>query len=501
MPDVMMDIPALSMQGMTKNFGGVRALDGASITVRRGSIHGLIGQNGAGKSTIIKILAGMIQADSGTIEINGKQEAHTSPRALERMGIFIIHQDRLLVPTFTVGEALFLGNEPRTWGVPLLNRREMERRAAVLLREYFEIELPLGCLIAELTTAQQKIVQITRALLQNPTILVLDEPTAALVKREVDLLFVALRRMRERGISLIYISHYLEEIEALCDEVTVLRNGRSVGILDPRIARREDVITMMVARNIDDLFPKHTVTPGEVVLRVSGLTRRKEYEDVSFDVRRGEILGITGLVGSGTKELFRTLFGLQKASSGTIEVHGEKARLNSPLDAIRRRMAMVPEDRRAHGVATTMTIQENVTLASLRKFGRFGFLRKTKEREAVEALITKLGIVTSGPNALIGELSGGNQQKVAVAKWLSRESSIYLLDEPTVAVDVGAKVDIYNLMHELTAKGAAIVMLSTDLVELTGVCDRMLVMYRGRIVKEYHPGATSDEILRCATGA
>ena len=466
-----------------------------------GSIHGLIGQNGAGKSTIIKILAGMIQADGGTIEINGQPHTHTSTRALERMGVYIIHQDRLLVPTFTVGEALFLGNEPKSWGIPLLNRRVMERRAAALLREFFEIELPFGCLIAELTMAQQKIVQITRALLHNPTILVLDEPTAALVKREVDLLFVALRRMRERGISLIYISHYLGEIEELCDEVTVLRNGRSVGVLDPRTTSREDVVAMMVARNIDELFPKHTVVAGEAIMRVSGLSRRREYEDVSFELRRGEILGITGLVGSGTKELFRTLFGLQKATSGTIEVHGKQVRLNSPLDAIHYQMAMVPEDRRAHGVAMSMTIQENITLASLGKFSRFGFLAATRERTAVEALIAKLGIVTSGPNALIRELSGGNQQKVAVAKWLSRDSSIYLLDEPTVAVDVGAKVDIYNLMHELTAKGASILMHSTDLVELTGVCDRMLVMYRGRIVNEYQPGVSSDEVLRCATGA
>ena len=493
--------PALHIEALTKSFGGVRALDGASLTVRRGSIHGLIGQNGAGKSTIIKILGGMISPDSGSITINGVRQAQITPRALERMGIFIIHQDRLLVPTFTVGESLFLGSELRLGRTPLLARREMERRAVALLGDYFDMHIPPSRLIGELTTAQQKVIQITRALLHDPTILVLDEPTASLVKREVDFLFVALRRMREVGISLIYISHYLEEIEALCDEVTVLRNGKDVGVVDPRRTARDDLVSLMVARKVDDLFPRRSVSPGEVVLRAAHLTSAPHYEDVSVEVRRGEIVGLTGLVGSGAKELMRTLFGLEAADSGDIEILGARAVLSSPRAAVRHRVAMLPEDRRAHGIAMSLSVQENASLASLETFSRFGFMRPRQERQAVERLISRLGIKTSGPSALVRDLSGGNQQKVALAKWLSRSSSVYLLDEPTVAVDIGAKVDIYNLINELVAGGAGVLMLSTDLLELTGFCDRILVMYRGRNIREFNPDVTSDELLACATGA
>jgi ribose transport system ATP-binding protein len=493
---------ALSMRGLVKTFGAVRALDGASFNVQRGEVHGLVGQNGAGKTTIIKILAGIYKPDAGTIEINGKAQSHLTPHSVEAQGVHIIHQDRLLVPTFTVGEALFLGREVGTSGLPFLNRRKMQRRARDIIRKYFDLELPAEALVGELTTAQQKVVQITHALLGEASILVLDEPTAALVRREVDSLFAVIRNLRASGISVVYISHYMQEIEELCDRVTVLRNGRDVGVVEPRTTPISTVVSMMIARDIRDMFPKRSVRTGAQVLSVRNLSLANSFSDVSLDVRRGEVVGVTGLLGSGAKKLLQCIFGLVRADSGEIRIEGKPARITSPSGAVRQGLAMVPEDRRAHGVAMNLSVRENVTIASLGRYTRNGFLRHRAERDGVDALINTLAIRTDGREALVRQLSGGNQQKVVLAKWLSRQSSIYVLDEPTVAVDVGAKVEIYQLLNRLAGEGAGILMLSTELMELIGTCDRILVMYRGRIVDEFEAArASDDELLMSATGA
>ena len=492
----------LAMHGIVKTFGGVRALDGANLEVESGSIHGLVGQNGAGKSTLIKILAGIHRPDAGTIRIRELACHHLTPRQVEHLGIHFIHQDRLLVPTFTVGEALFLGDEPGIGPLRFLNRRRMAQRATEILRDYFDIRLPGRALISELTPAERQIVQISRALLRNPVVLVFDEPTAALVRQEVDRLFEIIRRLQAKGLTTIYISHYLSEIESLCDHVTVLRNGIDVGRISPKTTATSEIVSLMLNRDIDEMFPKKTTSIGEPVLKLTDVSAERAFSNVSLSLHRGEILGLTGLLGSGAKELVRCLFGLVRLKGGAVEIEGKPVKISSPPSAIAKKLALVPEDRRAQGVALQMSVRENVSLASLRRFVRFGFLELGREKAAAGELIEKLAIRTASQNSPVRDLSGGNQQKVVLAKWLSRQSDLYLLDEPTVGVDVGAKVEIYRLIGELAQQGAGILLLSSDLMELLGIADRILVMYRGKLAGEFNPAnATSADLLSCATGA
>ncbi|MBL0371839.1 sugar ABC transporter ATP-binding protein [Rhizobium sp. KVB221] len=492
----------IRLSNIVKHFGGARALDGASLTVMRGTVHGLVGQNGAGKSTLIKLLAGLHQPDGGRIEIDGVSHAQLTPHLVEELGIHFIHQDRLLVPTFTIGEALFVGREPRMSGTPFVDRRRMNREAEALLHRFFGIKLEASALISDLTTAERQIIQITRALINKPKVLVFDEPTAALVRREADILFRLIRKLRDDGISVIYISHYLREIEALCDTVTVLRNGLDVATLPLAETSAAAIGTLMVARDIRELYPKRPIEFGETVLKLDRLSSTGKYDAVSFTLRKGEILGLTGLLGSGAKDLLRTLFGLEQPTSGSVELNGKTAWPADPSEASRRRLALIPEDRRRHGVALDLNVRENTTLASLGRFTRFGLINRHAENSETEALVKRLQIKTTGREALVRSLSGGNQQKVAIAKWLSHHSEIYLLDEPTVGVDIAAKVEIYSLIGELAARGAGIIVLSSDLDELVGIADSVLVMFRGRVVREISTSRTTpDEILAEATGS
>jgi ribose transport system ATP-binding protein len=498
---VVKDKFALTMCEIVKTFGGTRALDGANLKVAPGTIHGLVGQNGAGKSTLIKILAGLHPPDSGKIEIAGQLHHHLTPHTIEKLGIHFIHQERLLPPTFTVGEALFLGREPCLGPFPLLNRRQMKRQAVEAMRDYFGAELPVGALIAELTPARRQIVQITRALLRNPSLLVFDEPTAALVRKEADRLFETIQRLRREGLTIIYISHYLNEIESLCDSVTILRNGVDVAVLNPKAVPTATIISLMVAGSIEEMFPKKRLTIGDPILTVHRLQRRNAFSEISLTVRRGEIVGLTGLLGSGAKEFVRCLFGLLRIESGEIKIDGKSVRLHSPFAAVKHQIALVPEDRAGHGVALDMSVRENVTLASLGRYDRLGYLDSRLEKNDVDKLISKLSIRTPNRDTAVRYLSGGNQQKVSLGKWLNRRASLYILDEPTVGIDVGAKVEIYRLIEELSEQGAGILILSADLLELLGICDRILVMFRGKVVSESYPAQTSsNELLRWATG-
>lgn len=496
------DKTAIRFHGITKQFDGAKALADVSFDVRAGSVHGLVGQNGAGKSTLIKILAGLQHQDSGTIEVDGVVAADLTPHHVEKLGLHFIHQDRLLVPSFTVGEALFLGREPRIAGTPFLDRRAMKRQADSILQDYFGLRLPTSALISELTTAQKQIVQITRALLSKPKVLVFDEPTAALVRREANILFSLIRRLRDEGVTIIYISHYLGEIEDLCDDITVLRNGQVVVSRPLEGLSAKQIATLMVERDIAEMFPKPNVEKGERLLEVRNLTAAGKYRDVSLTLHRGEVLGITGLLGSGAKEVLRTLFGLERADSGDIRTNEQVVSFSTPHQAVSRNLALVPEDRRGDGVALELTVAENTTLASLERFSNAVFLNRRAEKSAVDRLIAQLQIKTAGGDVPVRTLSGGNQQKVAIAKWLSRQSEIYLLDEPTVGVDIGAKVEIYQLIGALAERGAGVIILSSDLPELVGITDRIAVFFRGRITAELIPSeTTADAVFAAATGS
>lgn len=496
--DTAATVSGLSVTGLIKDFGGIRALNGASLEVAPGTVHGLVGQNGAGKSTLIKILAGIYQPDAGTIRINGEIHSRLNPPLAEKLGIQFIHQERLLVPTLTVAESLYLGAEPRlgSW----INRRSMNEQAVAALQGYFGLAIPPNILIGELTAAQQQTIQITRALLRKAAVLVLDEPTATLVKREVDLLFQTLLRLRDSGLTIIYISHYLNEIETLCDRVTVLRNGVDVATVEPKQTSMSSIVSLMIDRKIEDLFQKRTVTPGDPVLEVKELSHRSAFTDVSFSIRQGEILGITGLIGSGAKEIVHSLFGLDRVSKGQVRINQRVVHLSAPSQAVRSQIAYIPEHRREHGVALSFDVRENMTLASLREHSRAGIVIEGSERRKVAELIAKLSLLPPKQDTPVRQLSGGNQQKVVLGKWLSRESALYILDEPTVGVDIGAKTEIYRLIGGLASQGAAILILSSDLLELLGLTDRILVFYRGKVVREFDAStANSDALLSAVT--
>lgn len=487
---------AIEMRGIDKVFGPVQALQDANLIVQSGTIHGLIGQNGAGKSTIIKVLAGIYTRSAGTVRIFGEEVGALTPAVVDARGVHFIHQDRLLVPTATVAESIFLGNEPN-FG-PFLNYRRMNRETRDLLRQYFDLDLDPRMLINELSTAQQKIVQITRALANNARIIILDEPTAALIQKEVDNLFVVLRRLKSEGLAIVFISHYMSEILEICDVVTVLRNGTDVGVVNPREVGIPKIVEMMTDRDTSEMYPARKVLPGAAVLEVRDLTLEPHFRNVTFTLHAGEVLGLTGLLGSGDKEVLKVLFGQLVPDSGEIRLNGAPVNFRAPVHAVAKGIAKIPEDRRAHGVATSLSVGENISLSSLDQFSSKGFVKRKDETARVDALIRDLGIKTPNANQLVKYLSGGNQQKVVVAKWLSRDSSVYLLDEPTVAVDVGAKIEIFNLMNRLAAEGKALIFLSSDLEEISEMCDRILVIYRGEITSEHRHGEINADLLLAA---
>ncbi|CAM3127361.1 sugar ABC transporter [Pseudomonas floridensis] len=492
--------PALHLQGIYKRFGATQALDGVSLRVEPGTIHGLVGENGAGKSTLIKVLAGIHTADQGSISLEGQSFEALTPRQVEASGVQFIHQERLLPGSFTVGEALFFGQEIRRglW----VDRRAQEREAARLLDDYFALQIPADVLIRDLDSAQRQIVQIIRALITRPRVLVFDEPSVSLVKREVDRLLSIVRRLRDEGLTILYISHYLQEIESLCDQVTVLRNGRDVAVVDPSVTTTAQIARLMVNREVGELYPRTRSIAGSPVLELQGLGAGRAYHDINLSVGRGEVVGLTGLVGSGAKELLKSLFGLVRPERGAILLNGQTLRLKSPRDAVRQGIALVPEERRSHGVAPALSVLENITMASLGRFSRGGLLDASAQVRESERLIDELAIKTSSHASAVKSLSGGNQQKVALAKWLSRHSSLYLLDEPSVGVDIAAKTEIYRLIARLAEEGAAVLVLSSDLPELLGITHRIVVLHRGHIAGEFDARATdSDQLLACATGA
>lgn len=486
------------MKGIEKSFPGVRALDGVDLKLRRGEVLALMGENGAGKSTLIKTLGGAHQPDSGTITIEGKQVSLVRPAAAIDAGIGVIYQEFNLIPALNAWENIFLGRESSNFFV---NRKHERARAAELF-EQLGVDIPLEVPCQQLSVAQQQLVEIAKALSQDVRILVMDEPSAALTPQEVDKLFVIIRDLKSRGIGIIYVSHRLDEIFEIADTITVLRDGTYVGNAPANQMTRDQMIEMMVGRSIENEFPKATTKIGEVRLLVKELSRDHAVRNASFSVRRGEVLGITGLMGAGRTELVRLIFGADIPNSGAVILDGVSLRIRSPADAINAGICLLTEDRKSQGLVLGRSVRENFGLPNLKQFSSLGTIRQKQERTQFGEYVDSLSIKIPHQEQLARNLSGGNQQKVVLAKWLQQNAKVLIFDEPTRGIDVGAKHEIYQLINRLAADGTSIIMISSELPEVLGMSDRILVMHEGQIAGEINDmeSATQEQILTMAMG-
>jgi rhamnose transport system ATP-binding protein len=470
----------LEATAVTKSFAGVRALRGVSFDLRAGEVHALLGENGAGKSTLIKVVTGAVQPDSGTLEVGGQVVPHMTPSLARALGIAAIYQQPALFPDLTVAENIALALETSgAWS--RIDWRGRRRRARSLLAR---IGAPVDPdrLVETLSMPEQQIVEIAKAIGADARIVIMDEPTAALSEREVEHLFRIVRLLREHGAGVIYISHRLDEVFALADRITVLRDGESVATRAAAGVTRSELIALMIGRELAAVFPKRAVPTGEVALELTRLSNRAAgVHDVSLQVRRGEILGLAGLVGSGRTQLAETIFGLTPADAGEIRRDGTPVAIASPADAVRAGIAYVPEDRRQHGVVLEMSIAHNASLASLDRVSRRGLIDAAAERRSAQQYVDRFRIKSASVDADVGTLSGGNQQKVALARWLATAPGVLILDEPTQGVDVGSKAEIHALMQDLAEQGLAIVMISSELPEIIGMSDRVAVMHAGGV--------------------
>jgi len=495
----------LAASGITKSFPGVRALDGVNLTVRRGRLNALLGENGAGKSTLMNILAGVFPPDEGTVTLAGRPVRFKNTREAQAAGISIIFQELNLVPELSLAENIFIGREPLT-RFGLVDFAKMNADAAALLRE-LELDADPRTPVRQLKVGAQQVVEIARAISFKARVLIMDEPTSAITDHEVAVLFRQIRRLKQNGVGIVYITHKLDELSEIADDITVFRDGKFVGAKEFSAVTRDEMIRMMVGRELADLFPKTPTPPGAEVLRVQNISlphpeRAGDFavQNVSFALRRGEVLGIFGLMGAGRTELLQTLFGLHsQTASGQISVDGQPVSIQSPTDAIRAGLALAPEDRKAEGVVLGLSVAHNTTLACLSKIERYGFLQPQLERDLVGNYIRRLHVKTPSANQAVVHLSGGNQQKVVLAKWLATEPKVLLLDEPTRGIDINAKKEIYTLIDELAQSGLGVVMVSSELPELLGIADRILVLCDGRITAEFSRAeATEEKLVRAA---
>ncbi|MCB9922894.1 MAG: sugar ABC transporter ATP-binding protein [Planctomycetaceae bacterium] len=485
------------MRGISKSFPGVQALKAIDLDLGTGEVLALLGENGAGKSTLIKVLGGAHVPEAGTIEINGRTVTITTPHDSQDAGIGIIYQEFNLVPELTVRENIFLGQEGGS--LSWINARR-ERQRSRQLFERLGVPINTEAICNSLTVAQQQIVEIAKALSQDARIIVMDEPSAALTLKEVDSLFAIIRELRSQEIGIIYISHRLDEIFRIADRVTVMRDGAHVGTEPIMSLTRKRMIEMMVGRSIDDEFPKQTAAIGEERLVVRNLSRGRAVKDVSFSIRRGEVLGLTGLVGAGRTETARLIFGADRSDDGETELDGRKLSINHPRDAIAAGICLLTEDRKSQGLVLGQSCLENFGLPNVTAFSRFGLLRHREERAAFATYVESLQIKLTSQDQLAGTLSGGNQQKIVLAKWLERNADVIIFDEPTRGIDVGAKYEIYLLINRLAAQGKAILMISSELPEVLGMSDRILVMHEGRVTGEITDvaNATQEQVMNLA---
>jgi ribose transport system ATP-binding protein len=488
------------MHGISKQYPGVQALADASLEVRAGEVHVLVGENGAGKSTLMRILSGAVQRDAGEVVFDGQPVALGDPMAARRLGISTIYQELILVPHMTAAENIFLGKAPTRW--PGVVDRPRMRREALRILSGLGMPLDVDAPVRTLRLAQQQMVEVARALADEARLLIMDEPTSTLSEREVAQLFAAIARLTAAGVGIIYISHRMDEVFRIGHRVTVLRDGRHVATRAIADVSVSELVRMMADRDVADHYPRRAHARGEEVLRVEGLGQRHgRLRGISFALHRGEILGIAGLVGAGRSRLARAIVGADPVDEGRIVVRGRAVRIGSPADAVRARIGFLPEDRKGQGLVLGLSVERNIAMSHLGALSRFGVVDRRRERREAEHAIAALRIRTPGAMQRVVNLSGGNQQKVVLAKWLAAQAEILIFDEPTRGIDVGARQEIYLLMNRAVEQGAAVIMISSDLPEVLGMSDRVLVMRAGAVQAEFSAAEASDAaVLRAALG-
>jgi ribose transport system ATP-binding protein len=491
--------PILTAKGVVKRFPGVLALNNVHFELKRGEVHALCGENGAGKSTLMKVITGLYHADEGEVTYKNHPVRYATIQEAQAAGITIIHQELNLVPHLSVAENIFLGREPQRG--PFVDKKKMEREAQVFL-DRLKVNIKASDLVLTLTVARQQMVEIAKALSLNAEVLIMDEPTSSLTESEIDRLFEIIHELKNSGVGIIYISHRLDELKRIVDRVTVMRDGAWVMTRDFADVTVDSIVAAMVGRSLEEKFPERSSKPtDEVMLRVENLTRSASRRKVSFDLRRGEILGFAGLMGAGRTETARAIFGADPKTGGQIFLDGRELSIHGPMDAIAAGIAYLSEDRKLNGLAVKMTVKENITMANIEAVSSYGFIDKKREAEAARDTVVKLNVKTPSIHQIAKNLSGGNQQKVVIGKWLFRDSKVLFFDEPTRGIDVGAKFAIYQLLDRLAAEGIGVVLITSELPEILGMTDRVVVFHEGEVTGILETAKTNqEEIMQYASG-
>jgi ribose transport system ATP-binding protein len=487
----------LEIENLSKTFPGVKALDKICFNLKKGEVHAIVGENGAGKSTLLKILAGAYKKDEGKIILDGNEVEMTSPRHALDSGISVIYQEFNLIPNLSIAENIFIGREPRTRKA-FVDFGKLYKEAGVFMKKIGMKKEP-KTLVSDLSVAEQQMVEIAKSLSFSSKIITMDEPTSALTETEKETLFKIIHELKKKKVSIIFISHIIDEVLDIADRITVLRDGKHIGTLNAESATPDEIVRMMVGRKLKDFYPKIPAKRGKVVLEVKNLTRKPKYEDINFELHEGEVLGFAGLVGSGRAQVMRGIFGIEPPDSGEIYIKGKKVETNSLFETIRLRMGFVPEDRRKEGLILCGSVKDNINITKLPRINSYGFVKQKEEEKIANEYCKRLKIRTPDNKQIVRNLSGGNQQKVVIAKWLAINPGILILDDPTRGIDVGAKNEIYSLINNLVKEGIGIILISSELPEIINISDRILVMREGKIAGEFsRHDATQEKIMKHA---
>ncbi len=490
----------LEVKNLTKYFPGIKALDGVHLTIRSGEVHALIGENGAGKSTLVKILTGVYFPTAGDVLYKGNNLSFKNALDAQNAGIAAIHQEASMFSELSVAENIFMGHHITTGKTKRIDWKAMQRETQALLDE-LELDIDCNFLVKNLGVAQRHMVEIAKALSLNAQVVIMDEPTSALSLREVEELYKIVRRLKEAGKAIIFISHKFDEIFEICDYFTVLRDGKYIGEGKVADTNVDEIVTMMVGRSLDQMYPKKDVKLGKTMLSVKNLAQVGYFKNISFDLHEGEILGFFGLIGAGRSEVMRTIFGIDKRNAGTVSLDGKEVHINNPNDAMKYGIAFVPEDRQSQGVILEMSISKNITLPQINKLSKYGIISNKKEIEVTKTFGEKMEIRAAGWQVNADTLSGGNQQKVVLAKWLATKPRILILDEPTKGIDVATKAAVHEFISEMASQGLAVILISSELPEVLGMADRVIVMHEGKMTGDFsREEANSDNVIKAATG-